>query len=154
MQLRVETLNEAVEQVNGNPRRWVIVSQGLIRQMRLTQVLQDTVESGSLDASCIVSEDGLPVCSAISDEPKESLLSAMAAAILAMGERTVEELKQGKLSQVTIQADDGVTVVRSAGKHQLIIGTARSKVGLGLIHLALQKSSTKVAELLDGDGTH
>jgi len=122
--------------------------------MKLTQVLQDTVETGNLDCSCIVSEDGLPICSAISDVQKESLLSAIAAAILAMGERTVEELKQGKLSQVTIQADDGVTVVRSAGKHQLIIGTARSKVGLGLIHLALQKSSTKVTEILDGDGTH
>jgi predicted regulator of Ras-like GTPase activity (Roadblock/LC7/MglB family) len=130
------------------------VSQGLSRQMKLTQVLHDTVESGNLDSSCIVSEDGLPICSAISDVEKESLLSAIAAAILAMGERTVEELKQGRLSQVTIQADDGVTVVRSAGKHQLLIGTARSRVGLGLIHLALQKSSTKVAELLDGDGVH
>ena len=130
------------------------MSQGLNRQMKLTQVLQETVESGNLDSSCIVSEDGLPICSAISDAEKEGLLSAIAAAILAMGERTAEELKQGRLSQVTIQADDGVTVVRSAGRHQLIIGTARSRVGLGLIHLALQKSSTKVAEILDGDGIH
>jgi len=130
------------------------VTQGLSKQMKLTQVLQDTVESGNLDSSCIVSEDGLPICSAISDVEKENLLSAIAAAILAMGERTVEELKQGRLSQVTIQADEGVTVVRSAGKHQLLIGIARSRVGLGLIHLALQKSSTKVAEILDGDGIH
>jgi predicted regulator of Ras-like GTPase activity (Roadblock/LC7/MglB family) len=130
------------------------MTQGLSKQMKLTQVLQDIIESGNLDSSCIVSEDGLPICSAISDVEEENLLSAISAAILAMGERTVEELKQGKLSQVTIQADDGVTVVRSAGKHQLIIGTARSKAGLGLIHLALQKSSTKVAEILDGDGIH
>jgi hypothetical protein len=126
----------------------------LSKQMRLTQVVHDTVESGNLDSSCIVSEDGLPICSAIRDVEKENLLSAIAAAILAMGDRTVEELKQGKLTQVTIQADDGVTVVRSAGKHQLIIGTASSKVGLGLIHLALQKSAGKVGELLDGDGIH
>jgi hypothetical protein len=130
------------------------MAQGLSKQMKLMQVLQDIIESGNLDSSCIVSEDGLPICSAISDVEEENLLSAISAAILAMGERTVEELKQGKLSQVTIQADDGVTVVRSAGKHQLIIGTARSKVGLGLIHLALRKSSTKVAEILDGDGIH
>jgi predicted regulator of Ras-like GTPase activity (Roadblock/LC7/MglB family) len=130
------------------------MTQGLSKQMKLTQVLQDIIESGNLDSSCIVSEDGLPICSAISDVEEENLLSAISAAILAMGERTVEKLKQGRLSQVTIQADDGVTVVRSAGKHQLIIGTARSKVGLGLIHLALQKSSTKVAEILDGDGIH
>jgi predicted regulator of Ras-like GTPase activity (Roadblock/LC7/MglB family) len=130
------------------------MAQGLSKQMKLMQVLQDIIESGNLDSSCIVSEDGLPICSAISDVEEENLLSAISAAILAMGERTVEELKQGKLSQVTIQADDGVTVLRSAGKHQLIIGTARSKVGLGLIHLALQKSSTKVAEILDGDGIH
>jgi len=127
------------------------MSEELSKQMKLIQILQDTVESGKLEATCIVSDIGLPISSVITDPAKESLLSAMAAAILAMGERTVEELKQGKLSQVTIQADDGVTVVRSAGQHQLIIGTARSKVGLGLIHLALQKASGKVAELLDGD---
>jgi len=126
------------------------MSEELSKQMKLIQILQDTVESGKLEATCIVSDIGLPISSVITDPAKESLLSAMAAAILAMGERTVEELKQGKLSQVTIQADDGVTVVRSAGRHQLIIGTARSKVGLGLIHLALQKASGKVAELLDG----
>ena len=130
------------------------MSHGLSKQMKLTQVLQDTIESGNLDSGCIVSEDGLPICSVISDVEEENLLSAISAAILAMGERTVDELKQGRLSQVTIQADDGVTVVRSAGKHQLIIGTARSKESLGLIHLALQKSSTKVAEILDGDGIH
>jgi hypothetical protein len=130
------------------------MSQGLSKQMRLTQVLQNTVESGNLDSGCIVSEDGLPICSAISDVEEENLLSAISAVVLAMGERTVDELKQGRLSQVTIQADDGVTVVRSAGKHQLIIGTARSKASLGLIYLALQKSSTKVAEILDGDGIH
>jgi hypothetical protein len=130
------------------------MGEALSKQMKLTQVLQDTVESGSLDASCIVSDDGLPICSAISEADKESLLSAMAAAILAMGERTVDELKQGKLSQVTIQADGGITVVRAAGRHQLIIGTARSKVGLGLIHLALQKASSKIAEVLDGDDLH
>jgi predicted regulator of Ras-like GTPase activity (Roadblock/LC7/MglB family) len=130
------------------------MNEALSKQMKLTQVLQDTVESAGLDASCIVSDDGLPICSAISEAEKESLLSAMAAAILAMGERTVIELKQGKLSQVTIQADDGITVVRSAGQHQLIIGTARSKVGLGLIHLALQKASSKIAEVLDGDDFH
>jgi hypothetical protein len=130
------------------------MSQGLSKQMKLTQVLRDTVESGNLDSGCIVSEDGLLVCSAIGDVEEENLLSAISAAILAMGERTVDELKQGRLSQVTIQADDGVTVVRSAGKHQLIIGTARSKASLGLIHLALQKSSTKIAEILDGDGIH
>jgi hypothetical protein len=130
------------------------MGEALSKQMKLTQVLQDTVETGSLEASCIVSDDGLPICSAISEAEKESLLSAMAAAILAMGERTVDELKQGKLSQVTIQADGGITVVRSAGKHQLIIGTARSKVGLGLIHLALQKASSKIAEVLDGDDFH
>ena len=127
------------------------MSDALGRQMKLLQILQDTVESGMLDASCIVSDIGLPISSVISDPAKESLLSAMAAAILAMGERTVEELRQGKLSQVTIQADDGVTVVRSAGRHQLIIGTARSKVGLGLVHLSLQKACGKVAELFDGD---
>jgi predicted regulator of Ras-like GTPase activity (Roadblock/LC7/MglB family) len=130
------------------------MTQGLSKQMKLTQVLRDTIESGNLDSSCIVSEDGLPICSAISDVERENLLSAISAAILAMGERTVEELKQGRLSQVTIQADDGVTVVRSAGKHQLIIGTARSKVSLGLIHLAMQKSSARVAEILDGDGVN
>ncbi|WXG43984.1 MAG: roadblock/LC7 domain-containing protein [Promethearchaeati archaeon SRVP18_Atabeyarchaeia-1] len=130
------------------------MAETLSKQMKLTQVLQDTVDSGSLDATCIVSEDGLPICSAICLPEKESILSAMAAAILAMGERTVEELKQGKLSQVTIQADDGITVVRSAGKHQLIIGTARSKVGLGLIHLVLQKASIKITEVLDGDDFH
>jgi predicted regulator of Ras-like GTPase activity (Roadblock/LC7/MglB family) len=130
------------------------MAETLSKQMKLTHVLQDTIDSGSLDASCIVSEDGLPICSAICLPEMESLLSAMAAAILAMGERTVEELKQGKLSQVTIQADDGITVVRSAGRHQLIIGTAHSKVGLGLIHLVLQKASVKIMEVLDGDDFH
>jgi hypothetical protein len=93
------------------------MAETLTKQMKLTRLLEESVESGNLDATAIVSEDGLPICSAICLPEKESLLSAMAAAILAMGERTVEELKQGKLSQVTIQADDGVTVVRSAGKH-------------------------------------
>jgi predicted regulator of Ras-like GTPase activity (Roadblock/LC7/MglB family) len=123
----------------------------LKKQMEIRRILKDALDSGMLEASCVVSDTGLPIFSVIADPAKESILSAMAAAMLATGERLVEELKEGKLAYVTIQADDGLTVVRGAGKNQLIIGTARSKAGLQLIHQTLQRASSKLAELLEGE---
>lgn len=127
------------------------MSDDLRKHMEMRQILKDALDSGMLEACCIVSDTGLPVFSVIADPEKESILSAVAAAMIAMGERLIEELKQGKLSFVTVQGDDGLTVIQGAGKNQLIMGTARSKAGLQLIHQALQKASSKLAELLEGD---
>lgn len=108
------------------------------------------LQSGLADveASALVSEDGLVIASALQQGIEETRVAAMSAAMLAMAGRSAQELRRGKLEQVYVKGDDGYAILMSAGPHAVLLALARKESKLGLIFFELQRASEELKAIL------
>lgn len=109
-----------------------------------------TLQSGVADveASALVSEDGLVIASALQQGIDETRVAAMSAAMLSMAGRSAQELRRGKLDQVYVKGDDGYAILMSAGPHAVLLALARKESKLGLIFFELQRTSEELKSIL------
>lgn len=101
-----------------------------------------------IEASAVVSVQGLPIASAMPMEVDESVVAAMTAAMLSVGERAASELVRGNLQQILLQGDEGYIIIKGAGTSAIITVLAKTDANLGLILMVLKKISAKIGELL------
>lgn len=64
-----------------------------------------------IEASAVVSIDGLIMASALPADVEEDRVSAMSAAMLSLGERIASELGRGTLDQVYIRGERGLSLI-------------------------------------------
>src|SRR4030065_241554 len=76
--------------------------------------------SPDIEASAVVSVDGLIMASALPAEVEEDRVSAMSAALLSLGERIASELGRGALEQVYIKGDKGFVMLTSVGEEAVL----------------------------------
>lgn len=107
-------------------------------------------ESDDIEGLTIVSVQGLPIVSLFNDpDINESLVSAMAAAILSVGQRASEELKRGTMARTLIQSDKGQLILTQAGKSAILVTLVKKDAGLGIIFMLIDSTIKKIAKLLD-----
>ena len=94
-----------------------------------------------IEASAIVSVDGLIMASALPQEVEEDRVSAMSAAMLSLGERIATELGRGSLAQVFIKGEKGYVVLMSIGEDAVLTALARERAKLGLIFLDMRRAA-------------
>ena len=119
------------------------------RSTNITKILKD-LESGTpeIEASAIVSVDGLIVASALPKDVEEDRVAAMSAAMLSLGERTAHELKRGSLDQVFIRGEDGYVLLISAGDDTVLTALVRKEAKLGLIFLDMKRAVGDISKLV------
>ena len=77
-----------------------------MRSEVLNSILNDlNGTSADIEASAVISTDGLMIASMLPAELDEDRVGAMSAAILALGDRSAAELARGELEQVLIKGD-------------------------------------------------
>lgn len=101
-----------------------------------------------IEASAIVSVDGLIMASALPQEVEEDRVSAMSAAMLSLGERISGELGRGILDQVYIKGNAGAIVLTSVGEEAVLTALARQEAKLGLIFLEMRRAAEDLAKLV------
>ncbi|MEW5830836.1 MAG: roadblock/LC7 domain-containing protein [Chloroflexota bacterium] len=101
-----------------------------------------------IEASAIVSVDGLIMASALPQEVEEDRVSAMSAAMLSLGERISGELGRGLLDQVYIKGNAGAIVLTSVGEEAVLTALARQEAKLGLIFLEMRRAAEDLAKLV------
>ena len=101
-----------------------------------------------IEASAVVSVDGLIMASALPTDVEEDRVSAMSAAMLSLGERIATELRRGKLDQVYIHGDDGYVLLKSVGEDAVLTVLARDKAKLGLIFLDMGRAAEDLLKLV------
>ncbi|MCP3962747.1 MAG: hypothetical protein GY719_33325, partial [bacterium] len=70
----------------------------------MQQVLRNLVtNTPDVEGAAVVSTDGLTVASVLPAGTDEDRVSAMAAALLSLGERTASELERGELEQIYVK---------------------------------------------------
>jgi predicted regulator of Ras-like GTPase activity (Roadblock/LC7/MglB family) len=101
-----------------------------------------------IEASAIVSVDGLIMASALQQGVEEDRVSAMSAAMLSLGERISSELGRGGLEQVYIKGNAGSIVLTSVGEEAVLTAMARQEAKLGLIFLEMRRAAEDLVKLV------
>jgi Uncharacterized distant relative of homeotic protein bithoraxoid len=119
------------------------------RADQIQQVLRELV-NGILDleGAAMVTTDGLTLASALPNGSDEDRVSAMAAAILSMGERTASELKRGTLEQVIVKGNGGYVILMQAGPESVLEAISGSAAKLGMVLLDMKRAAAELARLV------
>nr|BAL52724.1 roadblock/LC7 family protein [uncultured Chloroflexota bacterium] len=115
----------------------------MVERLRAMQIAAPDIE-----ASAVVSVDGLIMASALPADVEEERVSAMSAAMLSLGERIAGELGRGALEQVYIKGNNGFIVLTSVGEEAVLTALARQEAKLGLIFLEMRRAAEDLRKLV------
>lgn len=101
-----------------------------------------------IEASAVVSVDGLIMASSLPAGVDEDRISAMSAAMLSLGDRIASELRRGRLERVYISGNEGIIVLMAVGNDAVLTVLARTQARLGLIFLDMNRAVTDLVRLL------
>ena len=115
----------------------------------LTDLLKDLeATTPDIEASAVVSVDGLMIASALPQDVEGDRVAAMSAAMLSLGERTAKELARGGLSEVYVKGESGYVVLMASGENAVLTALARKDAKLGLVFLDMKRTAEEVANLI------
>jgi predicted regulator of Ras-like GTPase activity (Roadblock/LC7/MglB family) len=119
------------------------------RTERMTDRMREMqVSTPDIEASAVVSVDGLSMASSLPANVEEDRVSAMSAAMLSLGERIASELGRGSLDQVYIKGDNGYIILTSIGEEAVLTVLAREQAKLGLVFLDMRRAAEDLAKLV------
>lgn len=101
-----------------------------------------------VEATAIVSIDGLVIASRLPSGIDEERMGAMGAAILSISHRSGEELNRGNLQRVLIQGDHGYMMIRSVGEDAVLVVLTGSRVKLGMLFYECKQCVAKLTEII------
>jgi predicted regulator of Ras-like GTPase activity (Roadblock/LC7/MglB family) len=114
----------------------------------VSRLRQMQAASPDIEASAVVSVDGLIIASALPEEVEEDRVSAMSAAMLSLGERISTELGRGSLEQVFIKGSEGFVILTSIGTEAVLTALARKNSKIGLIFLEMQRAAEDLEQVV------
>ncbi len=122
---------------------------GTSRTDRLVRRLQELqMNTPDVEATILVSVDGLTMASSLPGGTEEDRIAAMSAAMLSLGERIASELGRGMLDEVYVKGEQGYVVLRAVGEEAVLTVLARQKTKLGLLFLDMRRASADLATIL------
>ncbi|HUT18063.1 MAG TPA: roadblock/LC7 domain-containing protein [Anaerolineae bacterium] len=104
--------------------------------------------SSDIEASAVVSVDGLIMASALAGGIEEDRVAAMSAAMLSLGDRIAGELGRGYLDQVYIKGENGYVILMSVGEEAVLTALARKEAKLGLIFLDMRRAVEELEKIV------
>ncbi len=117
-------------------------------QLIVDRLREMQISSPSIEASAVVSVDGLTIASALPSSVEEDRVAAMSAAMLSLGERIATELGRGGLEQVYIKGSNGYVILMSIGNDAVLTALAHESAKLGLILLDMHRTVDALAKLI------
>jgi len=119
------------------------------RAQRIIERLRDMRSSSpDIEASAVVSVDGLTIASDLPATTEEDRVSAMSAAMLSLGERIASELGRGGLDQVYVRGDNGYVLLNAVGEEAVLTVLARRDAKLGLVFLDTKRAASDLATMV------
>jgi hypothetical protein len=113
------------------------------------QILRGLVTNApDIEGAALVSTDGLVMASVLPSGTDEDRVSAMAAALLSLGERTAQELTRGELEQVYVKGSNGYVILMQAGTDGVLEAIAGPQAKIGMILLEMKRASQSIARVL------
>ena len=115
----------------------------MVRHLKALQT-----ETPDIEASAVVSVDGLIMASALPADVEEDRVSAMSAAMLSLGERIAGELGRGTLEQVFVKGEHGSVLLMAIGRDAVLTTLVNSRAKLGMVFHDMRKTAAELAQLV------
>lgn len=120
-----------------------------MREDALTNILaQLNSTSADIQASAVISIDGLMMAALLPAGLDQDRMGAMSAALLSLGARVARELDRGTLEQVLVKGDNGYVLMLQAGDDAVLTVLASNQAKLGLIFLDARRAAQSMAQAL------
>ena len=120
-----------------------------MRSNMLQTVLNDlNGTSADIEASAIISSDGLMMAALLPNTVDEDRVGAMSAAMLSLGDRTSRELARGELEQVLIKGNKGYVLMTHAGPDAVLTALCKPNARLGLIFLDIKRAADAISKVI------
>jgi len=117
----------------------------LSRARGMLRALQAT--SDRIEASALVSHDGLMLASVLASEVNADRFGAMCASLLALATRAASEVDRGELRQIILDGAHGPMLLTRAGNTGVLAVAASPKANLGKVILDTRKTAADLAAL-------
>lgn len=120
-----------------------------MRSDQLMAILNELdASSADIQASAVISADGLMMASHLPQGLDQDRVGAMGAALLSLGTRVAKELERGTPEQVLVKGELGYVLMVQAGPDAALTVLASSAAKLGLVFLDAKRASAALAQVL------
>jgi predicted regulator of Ras-like GTPase activity (Roadblock/LC7/MglB family) len=121
----------------------------MARIEELNKILR-TLQSGTpdIEASALISEDGLMIASALPQHVEELRVAGMSSTLLSLGTRAAMELERGDLRQVLIRGERGYAIMVTAAQGTMLLVLTTKDAKLGLVFLDMSRAVEQIKKIL------
>lgn len=105
-------------------------------------------DSPGVEASALISEDGLMIASALTPDLDDTRVAGMTATLLNLGTRAALELERGDVDEVIIRGENGYAVMINAGRGILLLAISNGTSKLGLIFFDMHEAIRNLQKIL------
>lgn len=121
------------------------VDQNEAQGKKLRPILRElNASSGDIEASAVITSDGLALAWVLDDSVDKDRFAAMCASLLALADRAAQEISRGELNQVLVEGEKGTMLLVHAGRDAVLAVAAKPTVNLGMVFLEAKKVATKI----------
>lgn len=113
---------------------------------RILRSLQSA--SPDVEASALISDDGLMIASALPQHVDETRVAGMSATLSSLGARAAAELERGEVEEVLVRGKNGYAVMIDSGSGTLLLCLATRQAKLGLLLLDMRRAVEEVRKVL------
>jgi len=119
------------------------------RSEELNRILRG-LQTGTpdIEASALISEDGLMIASALPQHFEEIRVAGMSSTLLSLGLRAATELERGNVEQVLIRGTQGYVVMVAAAPGTMLLVLTTKDAKLGLIFLDMSRAVEGIKKIL------
>jgi len=116
---------------------------------QITEILKQLKsENPDVEALAVVSLDGLPIASLLPPDAEEDRVAAMSAAILALGERALDELRKGSLEQAYVKGEFGYVITTGIKNLAALMVVTNKDAKLGMVMLTIKKGIEELSKII------
>lgn len=120
-----------------------------INTEKLGYILQTFVSTtNDVQGAAVVTPDGLPLAASIPGAMDEERVAAMSAAMLSLGERIGIELSRGSIDRISVEGDDGYSILTSCGPDAVFLVLASKLAKQGILNLEIKRALAELALVL------
>jgi len=114
----------------------------------LEKVLKDIELIGDIQASSIVSKDGLMMVSDCTGNVDANLIGAMVAMLIRSASHVVEELKKGGVEYLLLHTELGDILMMNVSSSAILCVITEKYENVGLTIVGMKKASEKIKNIL------
>ncbi len=118
----------------------------------MNPILLDLNEkSADIQASAIISTDGMVLAAVIPNDMDEDTLGAISAGLYSFGSRSAKEFAGGMIEQIIVRYANGYFLMVHVGKELVLTVITKTHTELDLILLELKRTVEKITAYLNSE---